>query len=145
MSTWLCESAKAGDEIEFLGPMGSFYLRPIERPVLFLAGGTGLAPFLSMLDKIVEDGGSPYPIHMILGVNTDEDLVGTDRLEAYAERMPNFTYACTVASPESAHPTGAMSRITSFHPSSTTAMRMSISVARRPWLMRCAITSRSRG
>ncbi|WP_042264432.1 benzoate 1,2-dioxygenase electron transfer component BenC [Paraburkholderia heleia] len=104
MSTWLCESAKAGDEIEFLGPMGSFYLRPIERPVLFLAGGTGLAPFLSMLDKIVEDGGSPYPIHMILGVNTDEDLVGTDRLEAYAERMPNFTYACTVASPESAHP-----------------------------------------
>ena len=104
MSTWLSESAKAGDPIEFRGPMGSFYLRPIERPVLFLAGGTGLAPFLSMLDKIVEDGGSPYPIHMILGVNNDEDLVGIDRLETYAQRLPNFTYACTVASPDSAHP-----------------------------------------
>ncbi|CAM2188214.1 benzoate/toluate 1,2-dioxygenase reductase component [Paraburkholderia sacchari] len=104
MSTWLCETAKAGDEIEFRGPMGSFYLRPIERPVLFLAGGTGLAPFLSMLGKIVEDGGSPFPIHMILGVNNDEDLVGVDRLEAYAQRLPNFTYACTVSSPDSVHP-----------------------------------------
>ncbi|MET3244371.1 benzoate/toluate 1,2-dioxygenase reductase subunit [Burkholderia sp. OAS925] len=104
MSNWLCESAKVGDQIEFRGPLGSFYLRPIERPVLFLAGGTGLAPFLSMLDKIVADGGSPHPIHMVLGVNTDEDLVGIDRLEAYMQRLPNFTYACTVASPESAFP-----------------------------------------
>ena len=104
MSTWLRETAKAGHPIEFRGPMGSFYLRPIERPVLFLAGGTGLAPFLSMLDKIVEDGGSPYPIHMILGVTNDEDLVGIDRLETYSQRLPNFTYACTVASPDSAHP-----------------------------------------
>ncbi|WP_233809573.1 benzoate 1,2-dioxygenase electron transfer component BenC [Paraburkholderia sp. HP33-1] len=104
MSTWLCETAKVGDPIEFRGPMGSFYLRPIERPVLFLAGGTGLAPFLSMLDKIVEDGGSPYPIHMILGVNSDEDLVGIDRLETYAQRLPNFAFACTVSSPDSAHP-----------------------------------------
>ncbi|MEM5366948.1 benzoate 1,2-dioxygenase electron transfer component BenC [Paraburkholderia azotifigens] len=104
MSTWLAETAKAGDPIEFRGPMGSFYLRTIERPVLFLAGGTGLAPFLSMLDKIVDDGGSPYPIHLILGVNSDEDLVGVDRLDMYAQRLPNFTYACTVSSPDSAHP-----------------------------------------
>lgn len=104
MSRWLCDTAKVGDSIEFRGPLGGFYLRAIERPVLFLAGGTGLAPFLSMLDKIVADGGSPYPIHMILGVNTDEDLVGIDRLESYARRLPNFTYACTVASPDSSHP-----------------------------------------
>jgi cytochrome P450/NAD(P)H-flavin reductase len=104
MSSWLCESAKAGDAIEFRGPMGSFYLRPIERPLLFLAGGTGLAPFLSMLDKIVDEGGSRYPIHLILGVNNDEDLVGIDRLETFAQRLPNFTWACTVSSPDSAHP-----------------------------------------
>ena len=33
----------------FTGPLGSFYLRPTIRPMLMLAGGTGLAPFLSML------------------------------------------------------------------------------------------------
>src|SRR6185312_7877818 len=75
MSRWLCETAKVGDPIEFRGPLGSFYLRPIERPVLFLAGGTGLAPFLSMLDKISRNGGSEHPIHLIFGVTNDPDLI----------------------------------------------------------------------
>lgn len=104
MSTWLGESAKVGDAIEFRGPMGSFYLRTIERPVLFLAGGTGLAPFLSMLDTLAANGGCAYPIHLILGVNGDEDLVALDQLDAHTRLLPNFTYACTVADPASAYP-----------------------------------------
>ena len=52
MSPYLRDRAQVGDKIEFTGPLGSFFLREIKRPVLFLAGGTGLAPFLSMLDKI---------------------------------------------------------------------------------------------
>ena len=59
--------------------------------MLFLAGGTGLAPFLSMLDKIEQDGGSEHPIHLIFGVTNDADLVKVDELEGYAARMPNFT------------------------------------------------------
>ena len=41
LTTYLRERAKIGDKISFNGPLGSFYLRKIERPVLFLAGGTG--------------------------------------------------------------------------------------------------------
>ena len=51
LTTYLRDRAKPGDAIEFNGPLGSFYLREIKRPVLFLAGGTGLAPFLSMLAR----------------------------------------------------------------------------------------------
>jgi benzoate/toluate 1,2-dioxygenase reductase subunit len=40
MSTWL-ETARAGDTLELDGPLGSFYLREVARPLLFLAGGTG--------------------------------------------------------------------------------------------------------
>ena len=58
LTTYLRDRAKTGDRIEFNGPLGSFYLREIKRPVLFLAGGTGLAPFLSMLHKIEADGGA---------------------------------------------------------------------------------------
>ncbi|MGB1092715.1 MAG: 2Fe-2S iron-sulfur cluster-binding protein, partial [Oceanobacter sp.] len=50
MSTWLSKDAQPGDKIQVTGPMGVFYLRAVERPVLMLAGGTGLAPFLSMLE-----------------------------------------------------------------------------------------------
>ena len=41
LTTYLRDRAKIGDRIEFNGPLGSFYLREIKRPVLFLAGGTG--------------------------------------------------------------------------------------------------------
>src|SRR6476659_10197966 len=91
LTTYLRDRAKNGDRIEFNGPLGSFYLREIKRPVLFLAGGTGLAPFLSMLHKI-EAGGSDHPVHLIFGVTNDVDLVRVDELEAYAKRIPNFTY-----------------------------------------------------
>ena len=91
LTTYLRDRAKIGDRIEFNGPLGSFYLRKIKRPVLFLAGGTGLAPFLSMLHKIEQDGGSEHPIHLIFGVTNDADLVKVDELEGYAERLPNFT------------------------------------------------------
>lgn len=36
----------------FTGPFGSFYLRNVVRPVLMLAGGTGIAPFMSMLQVL---------------------------------------------------------------------------------------------
>ena len=104
LTTYLRERAKTGDKISFNGPLGSFYLRKIERPVLFLAGGTGLAPFLSMLNKIEQDGGSEHPIHLIFGVTNDPDLVEVEKLEGYASRMPNFTFTCVVAAEESSYP-----------------------------------------
>jgi NAD(P)H-flavin reductase len=104
LTTYLRDRAKIGDMIGFNGPLGSFYLRKIERPVLFLAGGTGLAPFLSMLNKIEADGGSEHPIHLIFGVTNDPDLIRIEQLEGYAERLPNFTFTCCVAVEESAYP-----------------------------------------
>jgi len=104
LPTYLRERAKGGDRIEFNGPLGSFYLRPIERPLLLLAGGTGLAPFLSMLDKISRNGGSEHPVHLIFGVTNDPDLVKLDELETYAKGLPNFTFACTVADENSSYP-----------------------------------------
>ena len=102
MSTFLRE-AQPGAPLEFVGPSGSFYLREVRRPLLFLAGGTGLAPFLSMLGKLAETG-CTQPIHLVYGVTNDEDLVGDDRLEEFAARIPGFGFATCVAAEGSAHP-----------------------------------------
>ena len=56
-----------------------------------------------MLEKIAEQG-SDHPLHLIYGVTHDFDLVEIDRLEAFAARIPNFTFSACVASPESRHP-----------------------------------------
>ncbi|HEY3262160.1 MAG TPA: FCD domain-containing protein, partial [Pseudonocardiaceae bacterium] len=104
LPTYLRERAKEGDQIEFHGPLGSFYLRPIQRPLLLLAGGTGLAPFLSMLEKISHGGGTEQAVHLIFGVTNDADLVKVDELEAYAKALPTFTFTCTVADESSSYP-----------------------------------------
>ncbi len=103
MSRWLTETAIAGDHMTFVGPNGSFFLRAVERPVLMLAGGTGLAPLLSMLE-VLADAQCAWPIHLIYGVTNDDDLAETDRLEALARRLPSMTWASCVADPASAHP-----------------------------------------
>lgn len=102
MSNWLA-SAKPGDRLDITGPLGSFYLRDVERPLLFLAGGTGLAPFFSMLEVLAR-AGSEQKIHLIYGVTRDLDLVLVDEIEAYAARLPNFTFATVVAEEASSHP-----------------------------------------
>ena len=102
MSTWL-ESAAAGNKVELVGPLGSFYLRAIERPLLFLAGGTGLAPFLSMLEVLARKQ-SQQKVHLIYGVTRDLDLVLVDAIEAFKSQLPNFTYSTVVADSASAHP-----------------------------------------
>lgn len=102
MSTWL-DSASAGIELDLIGPLGTFYLRPVSRPLLFLAGGTGLAPFLSMLEVLAKQE-SNQPIHMLYAVTRDQDLVLVEALEAYAARLANFSFTTIVADENSTHP-----------------------------------------
>jgi benzoate/toluate 1,2-dioxygenase reductase subunit len=100
MSTYLAERAAVGDEVTFTGPHGSFFLRETERPVLLLAGGTGLAPILSMLRKQKAEGGH-CRAHLIYGVSTDEDLVELDTLAQIATGLTGFSWDYCVADPAS--------------------------------------------
>ncbi len=102
MSSWLTGQATPGTRMTFVGPQGSFFLRPIERPTLFLAGGTGLAPMLSMLE-VLAHAGTDQPLHLIYGVTRDDDLVEIDRLATLAARLPTLTWATCVADVGSAH------------------------------------------
>lgn len=102
MSTWL-ERAQPGDRVPMTGPLGSFYLREVMRPLLLLAGGTGLAPFLSMLEVLAQRG-EARPITLIYGVTRDQDLVLVEALEAFAARLPQLTVVTCVADPQTAHP-----------------------------------------
>jgi benzoate/toluate 1,2-dioxygenase reductase subunit len=100
MSTWLTEQASIGDGVTFTGPNGSFFLREAERPLLLLAGGTGLAPILSILRRL-RDCGSTRPVHLVYGVGTDDDLVELDLLEELAAALPALTWDHCVADPAS--------------------------------------------
>jgi benzoate/toluate 1,2-dioxygenase reductase subunit len=102
MSTYLREKAVPGTRSSSSARRGASICAK-SRPLLLLAGGTGLSPFLSMLGKIAETG-SAYPIHLGSGVTHDVDLVGVQRLEEFGTKIPGFTFFTCVAAEESAHP-----------------------------------------
>lgn len=103
MSSYLVGKVRTGDKLQLTGPMGSFYLRPIERPLLMLAGGTGLAPFLAKLEYM-QANGCEQPAHLIYGVTNDDDLVCVESLQQFAAALDNFTFKTVVANADSGHP-----------------------------------------
>ena len=103
MSTYMRQKAEVDDFMMFSGPYGSFYLRPVERPVLMLAGGTGLAPFLSML-LWLKDNRTEQPIRLAYGVNTNADLVELESLQKLKAALPDFDFFTCVVDTDSGHP-----------------------------------------
>ncbi|WPY96192.1 benzoate 1,2-dioxygenase electron transfer component BenC (plasmid) [Limimaricola variabilis] len=101
MSGYLAQ-ADAGDRLELTGPMGAFYLRPVERPQLWLAGGTGLAPFLSMLEQLAAQG-CDQPVTLYYAVTRAADLVELERVKALAERIGGVEVITILAAEEDAH------------------------------------------
>lgn len=102
MSTYLGERAQAGDKLTLTGPMGAFYLRPVERPQLWLAGGTGLAPFLAMLETVAA-GGADHPIRLYYAVTRAADLVELDRVKALADTIGNVEVVTILAAADEDH------------------------------------------
>ena len=99
MSEYLSENAQVGDKITYTGPYGSFYLRNIVRPTIMFAGGTGIAPFLSML-QVLEEKGSEHPIRLVFGATNDFDLVALDTLNALQEKYSWFEFRTVVSHPD---------------------------------------------
>ncbi|MDR9438611.1 MAG: anthranilate 1,2-dioxygenase electron transfer component AntC [Halomonas sp.] len=102
MSDYLRDRAKPGDAISLEAPLGAFYLREVERPLLMVAGGTGLSAFLGMLERIEENGDGDQPIRLCYGVTQEADLSELDRLDRFTEVLPDFAYETIVMNPSEA-------------------------------------------
>lgn len=96
--------AKPGDRLTLHGPLGSFYAREARRPILMIAGGTGIAPMLSMLEVLAEQGAGGQPVHLVYGAHEELDLVEVERIEALKARLPGFTFVTTCSGAGNAHP-----------------------------------------
>ena len=92
MSDFLRGRAKQGDLVNIEGPFGHFYLRGQERPILMMAGGTGLAPMLSMLDQMASMETCRKPIHLLYGVNNPDEFFGIRQIESYESKGIDLTY-----------------------------------------------------
>jgi NAD(P)H-flavin reductase len=89
---------RAGDTTRFKGPVGSFTLRDGTRDLLFVATGTGIAPFRSMLWSLAE-GRSPRMVALLWGLRQERDLYYQDELQRLSSQLPRFSYTTTLSQP----------------------------------------------
>ncbi len=88
-----------GASVTVIGPQG-FFTRPLAHtaPSLFVATGTGVTPFRSMLGAAIaaEDR---TPVWLLFGVRHEEDLLYRDELSALAGAHPHFRLVPTLSRP----------------------------------------------
>ncbi len=100
-SNYLC-NLNVGDEVKITGPQGKRFLLPVDKGAhdyIFLATGTGIAPFRGMLMELLEGPGGPVSsdIHLIMGVAFTADLLYDDFLRELCAKHRNFHYYTAIS------------------------------------------------
>jgi methane monooxygenase component C len=90
-SSYLEHAAFIGQKLNVTGPLGVFGLKENGfTPRYFVAGGTGLAPILSMVRRMHE-WDEPQPCVIYFGVNTEEEVFYQEQLQQLQHTMPTLT------------------------------------------------------
>lgn len=104
MSNFLCD-CEIGDIVYFHGPHGLFVLKPEVEDVVFVATGTGIAPFRSIVQHLFGKDGSGQHRHsgsqiwLVYGTRYPEDVYYQAEFEQLAAEHPNFHYIVTLSRP----------------------------------------------
>lgn len=93
VSDYLLDQVKVGDVLESSGPAGHFYYNPVfhGNHLLFLAGGSGVTPFMSMIRENIELG-LEKQIDLFYGSKTADELIFHAELQKMAAKHAGFNY-----------------------------------------------------
>lgn len=90
-STYLRNDAYVGQRLNVTGPLGIFGLKENGfTPRYFVAGGTGLAPVLSMVRRM-QEWEEPQPSVIYFGVNTEDEVFYAEQLSQLEQTMPTLS------------------------------------------------------
>lgn len=98
-ANWAAHEMPERAILRFEGPLGAFYLRESSRPILMVAGGTGIAPIHAMLESLLRSPGPQRPVHLYWGVRACADLYLHETLSAWAAQHADFHYVPVLSAP----------------------------------------------
>lgn len=88
---------KVREVLRIEGPLGSFFLRDdSEKPIVFLASGTGFAPVKSMIEQMIATGNT-RPAVLYWGARRPADLYMQELAQSWESRLPGFRYVPVVS------------------------------------------------
>jgi ferredoxin-NADP reductase len=88
VSPYLVDEAVSGDRFELRGPIGGYFVWDADGPrdpLLLVAGGSGIVPFMSMI-RHRRDMGSDVPTRLVYSSRTLDDVIYRDELDSLAAR-----------------------------------------------------------
>jgi Na+-transporting NADH:ubiquinone oxidoreductase subunit F len=97
-TTFVFNHLKVGDTVRFNGPYGEFHLRDTNRDILFIAGGSGMAPIKSILHNMVEKNNTRKTTYFF-GARAVRDLFLVEEMREIEKRLPNFTFIPALSNP----------------------------------------------
>ncbi len=100
-SNYLCD-LQPGAEVKITGPSGKRFLlpaKPADHDYLFIATGTGIAPFRGMAMELLQHPQGPCPsqIHLVTGTPYTTDLMYDDLFRRLEAEHENFSYHTAIS------------------------------------------------
>jgi Na+-transporting NADH:ubiquinone oxidoreductase subunit F len=95
-TTYCFKYLKVGDEVRMNGPYGEFRLTDTAAEMVWVAGGSGMAPFVSILHEMKNSGNKRRATYYF-GANRVEELFLTEQMKQFEKNLPNFEFVPVVA------------------------------------------------
>ena len=90
---------QVGDVLSGSGPYGSMQLRNREKDIIFIAGGSGMAPIKSLLEKLFSES-FENEAWFFYGARSKKDLYLVDEWMELARQNPNFHFVPALSQPD---------------------------------------------
>ena len=102
-TSWVNDALMVGDRLRIEGPLGTFVPREdSERPMIFMAGGTGFAPVKAIVEHFIALG-TRRSMQLYWGARSADELYLRELAEQWAREMPNLAFHAVVSKPEQAN------------------------------------------
>lgn len=97
-TTYIHQHLKEGDRVTINGPYGEFHLQETDNEILFIAGGSGMAPVNSILLDMAEHGNARRARYFF-GAKSLRDLFLVDEMRELEKRLPAFEFLPALSEP----------------------------------------------
>jgi Na+-transporting NADH:ubiquinone oxidoreductase subunit F len=98
-TTYCFEYLKVGDKVKMNGPYGDFYLSGTDSEMIFIAGGSGMAPLKCILHHL-KNTGSMRKTTYYFGANTQSEMFMVGLMRKFEQELDSFKFVPVIAKPE---------------------------------------------